>query len=199
MVCLGNELRSFCHFWGCTQVLHFGLLLIMRATSSMGFLPIVVDIMVIWIKLVHSHFSPLIPKMLMFSLTISCLTTSNLPWFMDLTFQVRMQYCSLQHWILLSSPDISTTESHFHCGPTASLFLGLLVVLLHSSPVAAGYLQTWQIHIQCPIFLSFYTVHVVPMARILGWFAIPSSSGPHFVRTLHCDLSVLGSLTQNGS
>ena len=37
----------------------------------------------------------------MFTLAIYCLTTSNLPWFMDLTFQVPMQYCSLQHWILL--------------------------------------------------------------------------------------------------
>ena len=25
MVCLGCEQRSFCHFWGCTQVLHFRL------------------------------------------------------------------------------------------------------------------------------------------------------------------------------
>ena len=25
MACLGNEQRSFCHFWDCTQVLHFGL------------------------------------------------------------------------------------------------------------------------------------------------------------------------------
>ena len=25
MVCLGNELRSFCYFWDCIQVLHFGL------------------------------------------------------------------------------------------------------------------------------------------------------------------------------
>ena len=25
MVCLGNKQRSFCHFWDCTQVLHFGL------------------------------------------------------------------------------------------------------------------------------------------------------------------------------
>ena len=25
MVCLGKEQRSFCHFWACTQVLHFGL------------------------------------------------------------------------------------------------------------------------------------------------------------------------------
>ena len=26
MVCLGNEQRSFCHFWDCIQVLHFRLL-----------------------------------------------------------------------------------------------------------------------------------------------------------------------------
>ena len=32
MVCLGNEQRSFCHFWDCTQVLHVRLLLIMMAT-----------------------------------------------------------------------------------------------------------------------------------------------------------------------
>ena len=25
MVCLGREQRLFCHFWDCTQVLHFGL------------------------------------------------------------------------------------------------------------------------------------------------------------------------------
>ena len=25
MVCFGNEQRPFCHFWDCTQVLHFGL------------------------------------------------------------------------------------------------------------------------------------------------------------------------------
>ena len=37
----------------------------------------------------------------------------------------------------------------------------------------------------------FHTVHGVLKARILKWFAIPFSSGPHFVRTLHHDLSVL--------
>ena len=51
--------------------------------------------------------------MSMFTLAISCLTTSNLPWFTDLAFQVPMQYCSLQHRILLSSLDTSTTETHF--------------------------------------------------------------------------------------
>ena len=35
-------------------------------------------------------------------------------------------------------------------------------------------------------------VHGVLQARILQWFAIPSSSGSCFVRTLHCDLSILG-------
>ena len=70
----------------------------------------------------------------MFILTISCLTVSNFPWFIDLIFQVPMQYCSLQHQILFSSPDTSTTEYPFRFGPAASFFLGLLVVL-PSSPV----------------------------------------------------------------
>ena len=37
-----------------------------------------------------------------------------------------------------------------------------------------------------------YTVHVVLKVRILKWFATPFSSGPHSVRPLHHDLSVLG-------
>ena len=42
---------------------------------------------------------------------------------------------------------------------------------------------------QCPIFLPFHPVHGVPKAGILKWFAIPFSSGPHFVRILHHDPS----------
>ena len=37
--------------------------------------------------------------------------------------------------------------------------------------------------------MPFHTVHGVLKARILKWFAIPFSSGPHFVRTLYQDLS----------
>ena len=70
--------------------------------TSMGFLSTVVDIMAIWIKFAHSR--QFMFLMLMFILTISCLTVSNLPWFIDLISQVPMQYCSLQHQILLSSP-----------------------------------------------------------------------------------------------
>ena len=72
----------------------------------------------------------------MFTLAISCLTMPNLPWFMDLTFQVPMQYCSFQRWTLLSPPDTSTTESHFCFGPVISFFPELLVIALCSSPVA---------------------------------------------------------------
>ena len=38
----------------------------------------------------------------------------------------------------------------------------------------------------------FHTVHEVLEARTLKWFAIPFSNGPHFVRTLHHDLSIFG-------
>ena len=47
-----------------------------------------------------------------------------------------MQYCSLQHWTLFSSPDTSTTECHFCFGPAAWFLLKVLVIALCSSPVA---------------------------------------------------------------
>ena len=80
------------------------------------------------------HFSSLIPKMSIFILAIiSSLTTSNLPWFMDLTFQVPKQYCSLQLWVLLSLQDSSSTGQRFRFGSASSF---LLELFLHSSPVA---------------------------------------------------------------
>ena len=102
--------------------------------SSEGFLPAVVDIMVIWVKFTHSsHFSSLIPRMSIFTLAISWLTTSNLPWFMDLTFQVPMQYCSLQHQTLLLSP-VTSTAGYCYCFGFIHSFL--LELFLHWSPVA---------------------------------------------------------------
>ena len=44
-----------------------------------------------------------------------------------------------------------------------------------------------------------YAIHRVLKAGILKWFAIPFSSGPHFVRTLHHDPSALGGPTWHGS
>ena len=78
MVCLGNEQKSFCHFWDCIQILHFRIFVYHDgySISSKGFLPTVVDIMVIWVKFTHSSpFSSLIPRTLTFTLATSCLTT----------------------------------------------------------------------------------------------------------------------------
>ena len=61
------------------------------------------------------------------------LAISNLPWFMDLTLQVPMQYCSLQHQTLLLKPVTSTIGYCFCFGSIPSFFLELF---LHWSPVA---------------------------------------------------------------
>ena len=71
--------------------------------------------------------------MLMFTLAVSCLTASNLPWFMDFTFQVPMRYCSLQHQTLLPSAVTSITGHCFRFGSISPFFLELF---LYSSSVA---------------------------------------------------------------
>ena len=70
----------------------------------------------------------------MFTLAIFCLTTSNLPWFIHLTFQVPMQYCFLRHQTLLPSPVTSTNGWCWFCFGSISLFF--LELFLHWSPVA---------------------------------------------------------------
>ena len=135
--------------------------------------------------------------MLMFTLAISCLTTSNVPCFMNLTFQVPMQCCSLQHWTLLPSPVTSTTECCFCFGSISLFFLELF---LHWSAVAYWAptdLASSSFNVLS--FLPFHMVHGVLKARIMRWFAIPFSSGPRFVRTLHNDQSILGGPTHHGS
>ena len=117
----------------------------------------------------------------MFTLAISCLTTSNLPWFMDLTFQVPMQCCSLQHRTLLLPPDTLTLWLSFFIPSGA-------ISPLFSSSILGTY-QPEEFVFQCHIFLSFHTIYRVFKARMLKCFAIPFSSGPHFVRTLQKDPS----------
>jgi len=57
----------------------------------------------------------------------------SLPWFMDLTFQVPVQYSSLQHQTLFPSAITSTTRCCFCFSSVSSFFLELF---LHSFPVA---------------------------------------------------------------
>ena len=94
----------------------------------------------------------------MFTLTISCLTASHLIWFVYLTFQISMQYCSLQHQALFLPPDRSITDHHFCFGTTSSFFLELLVIILYSSPVAClplSGLGEGAVIIWCHIFFTF--------------------------------------------
>ena len=108
---------------------------------------------------------------------------------MDLTFQVPMQYCSLQHRTLLPSPVTSTWVLFL-------LWLHPFILSGVISPlISSGILGTYwpgEFLFQYPIILPFHTVDGVLKARILKWFAIPFSSGPHSVRPLHHDPFVLG-------
>ena len=82
------------------------------------------------------------------------------------------------------------------------LWLPLFILSEVISPLISssilGTYQPGEFILQYPILLPFHTVHGVLKARILKWLAIPFSSGPRFVRTLHHDLSVLGGPTSHG-
>ena len=116
---------------------------------------------------------------------------------MDLTFQVPEPYCSLKHWTLLLSPVTSTTGG-FVLFYFFLLWLCLFILFGVNSPLISssilGTYRAGEIIFQCPIFLPVHTVHGVLKAGILKQFAIPFSSGPHFARTLHHDLYILGGL-----
>ena len=85
-----------------------------------------------------------------FTLAVSCLTTSNLPWFMDLTFQVPMQYCSLQHQTFLLSPVTSTAGYIFSLAPFLHPFWSYFPLI--SSSILGTY-QPREFPFQYPVCL----------------------------------------------
>ena len=199
MVCLRNEPRSFYRFWDYTQVLHFRLLLTMSySISSKGFLPTVVDIMVIWIKFTHSgpfwftgsysvdvQSCHLLVDHIQFTLTHG----PNIPGSYAILFFIALDFIAI--------------TSHIHSWALFSLCLRLFILSgvicpLFSSSIS-GTFRPGEFIFQCRIFLPFPTVHGVLKARILKWFAIPFSSRLCFVRTLHHGPSSLGGPTQHGS
>ena len=136
--------------------------------------------------------------MLMFTFAISCLTTSSLPWFV-----VPMEHSRFLCNIVLYSIGLYL---HHQSYPQLGLFLLWLHLFIlsgvYSPLLSSSILGTYwpgEFIFQCPIFLPFHNVCGILKARILKWFAIPFSSGPHFIRTLHHDPSVLGCPTWHGS
>ena len=111
--------------------------------------------------------------MLMFTLAISYLITSNSPSFMDLTFQVPVEW---------SIGLYSHHQIHPQLGAVSTLVQPLLSFWSYFS------IHTYwpgEFIFQCPIFLPVHTVDGVLRVRMLQWFATSFSGGLGFVRTLH--------------
>ena len=186
--------------------------------------------------------------MSMFTLAISCLTTSSLPWTMDRGLwhctggrdqdhsqEKEMQKGKMVVWrgllnswekkrskrqrrkgkiypfeyrvsifniVLYSIGFYFYHQSHPQLG-IFLLWLRLFILSGVNSPLFSssilGTYRRGEFIFQCPIFLPFHTVHRVLKARILKWFAIPFTSGPCFVRTVHNHWSILGGPTWPGS
>ena len=110
---------------------------------------------------------------------------------------------SISHEMMLFiASDLAFITSHIHNWVLFLLWLhpfilsGVISPLISSSILGTYWPAEFLFHY--PIILRFHTVHGVLKARILKWFAIPFSSGPHSVRTLHQDLSILGGPTWHG-
>ena len=117
------------------------------------------------------HFSSLTPEMSVFTLAISCLTTSSL----DLTFQVP-SYAVL----FFAESDLTYITSHIHNSVLFPLWLSLFIPSGVISPlissVILGTYQPGEFISQCHIFLPFHTVHGAFQARMLKWPATPFPS-----------------------
>ena len=143
------------------------------------------------------HFSSLILKMLMFILAFSCLTTSNF------TFIHGSNIPGAYAILFFTALDFTSITSHIQNWVLFLLWLCLFILSEVSSPLISssilGIYQPGEFIFQYPSFFYFHTFHGILKARILKWFAIPFSSGPLFVRTLHHDLPILGGPTWHGS
>ena len=104
--------------------------------------------------------------------------------------------------LLFTASDLASIISHIHKWVLFLLWLHPFILSGVISPlISISILGTYwpgEFFFQYPISLSFLTVDGVLKARILKWFAIPLSSGPYSVRTLHHDLTVLGGPTLHG-
>ena len=94
-----------------------------------------------------------------------------------------------EDWSGVPLPSPPSITSHIQNWALFLFWLHLFILSGVISPlISSSILGTYwpgEFIFQCPIFLPFHTVYGVLMVRILKWFAIPFSSGPCFVRTLH--------------
>ena len=104
--------------------------------------------------------------------------------------------------LLFTALDLASITNHIHSWVLFLLWLhpfilsGVISPLISSSIL--GTYRPGEFPFQYPIILPYHTVRGFLTARILKWFAIPFSSGPHSLRPLHHDLSFVGGPTQHG-
>ena len=88
--------------------------------------------------------------------------------------------------LLFIASDLTSITNQIHSRVLFLLWLCLFILSGVISPlISSSILGTYrpgEFIFQCPVFLPFYTVHGVLKPRILKWFAIPFSSGPHLVK-----------------
>ena len=107
--------------------------------------------------------------MLTFTLTISCLTTSNLPWFMDLTFQIPINS--------FTSSDLTFTTRHTHNWVLFMLWPSCFIlgaVSNVSSLFTSSILDTFQpggLIFRCHIFFLF--ILFLRFSRQECWSGLP--------------------------
>ena len=107
-----------------------------------------------------------------FTFAISCLITSNLPWFMNLTFQIPTQYCSFLHWNLLSSPDNIPKWASFPLWPRRFFLSGAVCSCPLLFPRST--MDTFQsrgLIFHCHIFLPF--IQFMRFSCQVRWSGLP--------------------------
>ena len=115
---------------------------------------------------------------------------SNVPWFVDLTFQFLWNIALYS--IGLSFHHQSQPQPWVFCfGSVSSFFFRVSSPLISSSIL--GTYWPGEFIFQCRIFFPFQTVHGVYKGKILKWFPIPFCSG-YFLSELHHDPSILVAL-----
>ena len=104
--------------------------------------------------------------------------------------------------LLFTALDLASITSHIHSWVLFLLWPHFFILSGDISPLISssilGTFRPGEFFFKYLIILPFHTVHWVLKSRILKWFAIPFSSGPHSVRPLHHDLPVFGGPTWHG-
>ena len=107
----------------------------------------------------------------MFTLAISCLTTSNLPWFHEPNILGSYAILFFTAW------DFTSITSHIHNWILFLLWFHLFIPSGVISPLISssisGTHRPREFIVQCPIFLPFHTIH---FSRPEYWSGLPFPS-----------------------